>query len=291
MGRIIPPTFPRSAPLLFLGTEPPECDHEAHKARAQDGLLSNREGLSVTAGAFFQNKFGISCVYACLPRQTPTLNGLVLGTDPASTGPPEYILQGSLLHAPKVVEELKPIIEENRMSINHIVLQAGSWRAIRDLRSWFHDGVLTMNSSAASEIAETLFRVKDWLCCPLIIKELPTDFFRDATPADQTPAGFLLHAAGRLYTRIIPEGLISMGDRIARIPWAKEEAKAHLKRKYYEGENQTLVLLAREGSYACHIHRQLNLSKVVIFEALKRFARNRHSQIVLANIMCGTFFK
>ena len=291
VSRAIPPTLPCSAPILFSGMEPPECGHEEHKRRAGNGLSSNGEGLNVTAGAFYQNKFGISCACACLPRQTPVLNGLVLGMDPVSTGPPQYILEGSLLHALTMVEGLQSAIEANREAISHIVLQAGSWRAVRDLRSWIHDGTLTMNSAAASQIAKVLFRVRDWLCCPLIIRELPADFFRDATPADHTPAGLLLHAAERLYTRIIPEGLESMGDKIARVPWTKEEAKAHLKRKYHEDEHQTLVLLAKAGSYACHIHKRLNLSKAVIYEAFKRFAGTRQSQVLLANILRGTFFK
>ena len=164
---------------------------------------------------------------------------------------------------------LRPILGDDWALASHIVLLAGNWRTTRNLRSWFREGALTLKSAALSEIAKFLLYMKNGLRCPLIIKELPADFFKDATPSDQTPAGLLLHTAKRLYAQIIPEGFSSLGDKIARIPWTKEEVKAHLKRKYYEDEYRTLVMLAREGSYARHIHKRLNPSKAVVFEAFK----------------------
>ena len=81
------------------------------------------------------------------------------------------------------------------------------------------------------------------------------------------------------------------GDRLARLPWTKTEVKAHIKRRYRGDEKKLITLLAGEGSMACKIHQELNLSRPIIKEVLKALDGCRKQQMTFANIVRGTFFK
>ena len=81
------------------------------------------------------------------------------------------------------------------------------------------------------------------------------------------------------------------GSKISRLPWTKEETKAHIKRKYLTDEKEVLRILAEEGSLACRIHAELSLTRATMKAVLQATADNRRHQMVFASVACGTFFK
>ena len=101
----------------------------------------------------------------------------------------------------------------------------------------------------------------------------------------------ILKAVKHFFLEALPLGKREFGDRLARLPWTKEEVKAHLKKRYLADEKRTLDLLASEGSGACVVHRELGLTRAIIKRTLKSLDHSRRLQMVFANISCGTFFK
>ena len=53
--------------------------------------------LIVSAGAFFQRGIGVCCTSDPSPRQVPRMQGWVMRSDPVFTGPPAYVIEGSIL--------------------------------------------------------------------------------------------------------------------------------------------------------------------------------------------------
>ena len=82
-----------------------------------------------------------------------------------------------------------------------------------------------------------------------------------------------------------------MGERMARLPWTKEEVKTLLKQDYVDDERQVIDMLKRTGSTACCIYSELRLNRSVIKTSLKELKDNRLYQVALAGILCATRFK
>ena len=64
-----------------------------------------------------------------------------VGTDRVSTGPPDYAIEGSVLYAPQILSSQTPALEQNWDQIERIEIRAGSWRTVKHLQTWFHQGV------------------------------------------------------------------------------------------------------------------------------------------------------
>ena len=153
--------------------------------------------------------------------------------------------------------------------MDFIEIKAGGKKPIQEVRSWFKQGVLNLRSSAASEIATTLTHVKANLHCPLILGALPTHFLEGTTMTDQNPAEVEITTANRLFSKIINQGQKEWGARLCRLPWKKDELKAHLKRRYLSEEQRIMSLLAMEGSLACQVQAQLHLTRASIKAVLE----------------------
>ena len=286
------PLLPSTAPIFFrTTTEPKNATKSDPKCTESESGPPAGQTLKIYASAFFQGGYGVSCSYARLLEGAPLTSGWVLGSDPVSVGPPAYIIEGSLFHALHTLALLRDEVEYNWGGIDCIEIHAGNQQTIERLQNWFQRGTLKLASAATTEISQTLDERRTWLQRPISFEELPSAFFEEEVPQNPTPAGQLLETARRLFTEVLPAGVSKFGERIGRTPWTKGEIKAHLKRKYSEGEHLTLLMLAREGSYACGIHKQLGLNRSVIFDTFKLLLYSRRRQMVLANILCGTFFK
>ena len=85
--------------------------------------------------------------------------------------------------------------------------------------------------------------------------------------------------------------LSKWGSRIVRLAWTKAELKAHLKQRYRRDEQLLISLLAREGSSACLIQTQVNLTRSSLKAVLKGMGDGRGGQMIFASITCGTLFK
>ena len=124
-----------------------------------------------------------------------------------------------------------------------------------------------------------------------MVGALPADFAQGTKPDAKSPSGLLLRTARRLFTQIIAVERKKWGRRISRLPWTKEETKAHIKRKYLIDEMEVLSILAGEGSLACRVHAELNLTRALTKGTLPSLAGNRKHQMIFASVACGTFFK
>ena len=184
-----------------------------------------------------------------------------MGEDHTSLGPPDYVVEGSFLHALRIVDALTTHGNIDWSTIRHVTIGTSGQHWPSVLAKWFKRNTFELQSSAASEIITTLERVKLSLNCPLLFTSLPSDFLQIMRASDQSPSGTILETAKRLYMHIIPQALRRWGDSISSLPWTKKEVKAHLKRRYNEDESKLISILAREGSVACHNYTQLDLNR------------------------------
>ena len=156
-------------------------------------------------GAFFQSGCGVSAAWiqdACGP---PSVQIWALGMDLLSDTPPDFVLEGSFLHALLLAERT---IEECRVAPDYVIIQAGTWTLHRRLRQWLELGTLTLSSDAAAEIIKVWHRLHHEARCPLILKPLPLEFFQkeDDNPYTRatTAAELLVEAVARFYRYAIP---------------------------------------------------------------------------------------
>ena len=82
-----------------------------------------------------------------------------------------------------------------------------------------------------------------------------------------------------------------LGGRIARLPWTKEEVRAHLKRRYESDEQALIRLLAAEDSKACGIYANFRLTRAIIKSVFGNLDHQRKIQMCFASMVCGTAFK
>ena len=214
-----------------------------------------------------------------------------MGQDEFSTGPPACVVEGSVLHALRLALSLLGDLGSRWKSIRRVHILAGSWMQIKAIKNWFTTGTLTLKSAVASETAQTLSYLKSHLQCPLLVGALPSEFLQCPALDPLAPPNLILATANRVLKYIIPQARNRWGPQLARLPWTKEELKAHLKRRYRSDESKLISLLATEGSTACKIHDELSLSRALIKSTLKTLDGSRLQQVTLASIACGTFFK
>ena len=161
----------------------------------------------------------------------------------------------------------------------------------RALRGWMGGGKLTLASSAASEIVQLLHRLALSLTCPLVIRAVPRDFLETVSPRGCEDCDVIFATAGRMYREIIPQGMETWGPRLARLPWNKEEAQAHLMRRYRSDEANFLGRLETVDSRACGIYAALGLTRDVIKQSMRSLRGARVRQVALSNIICATRFR
>ena len=65
----------------------------------------------------------------------------------------------------------------------------------------------------------------------------------------------------------------------------------YCKIKFRADEDMTLGLLRYEGSTACSIYADLQLTRSIVKEVLQRLQMDRRRQVVFASIVCATRFK
>ena len=172
-------------------------------------------------------------------------------------------------------------------------VKTGDWRLRKCLQCWYSAGELTLQTSAAADIAAALYRLEATLLRPIIISPLPRDFFepqhlntRGITAAD------LIHAAAvRPYTQVAPQAKARFGGRIARIPLTPTEVKQCCRLEYREDEQKIIRMLEREGSIASSIHRTLHLNRDIIKAALKHLQDDRRPRVILSGIICDARFE
>ena len=292
LGRALPPRPNSGAPVLTTMNEMLDAGQEAKAHLLCEGTQEKEPAITIYACSFFQEGYGISC--ACIVTKTRIIGvqGWVLGEDRVSLGPPIYVDEAPLMHALYILRAMLGQKGEHSLTTEDLVeIQAGGRKPMQEVHNWFRTGDHDLQSSAASRILETLADIKEKLPCMLKMGALPTSFFESPSSRAGSPAGALTVTAHRLYKEIIPLGCKKWKGRISRLPWTKDETKAHVKRKYLIDEKEVLLILAQEGSLACQIHAELNLTRAMIKATLQALAGDRKHQTVFASVACGAFFK
>ena len=286
VGRMLPP---RGCTHPFI-VEPSELmcyeeaeEHEGCRRRGEDPS----SGICVTTAVFFQEGAGASCTVIKGEDGLPRTQGWIVGRDPG-INPPVFLQECGLLHALLVVEQM--IIEEN-VTPPFFYVKAGTWRMTQALQKWFNSGHMGLQSAAASDIIEVIYRLAKLLPSPVIITPMPDDFFDQVQPRGMEDSDLLAASAARLYEYVLPLALEKWGTQIARIPWTDEETKTFCKQKYRADETVAIQMLMGEGSYASSIYMGLSLTRSIIKAAFTRLQNQRRGQTVLASIICATRFK
>ena len=267
--RILPPRPSEGAPLkspragvLDMG-DPKLC----HLIDVLD--LTEPTGVVVHASAFFQGGCGASCACIRMMDDPPETQRWIMGVNSVSSGPPEYVIEGTLLHALRIVDACCDRLRASQRTFTHVAARAGNERVHAAIVAWFRTGTVGLRSAAASEIAALIRKLKATLRCPIQLESLPAGFLEQGKATDQPPAGAILITATRLYSQILQRGQNKWKEQLARLPWRKTEVKAHLKRQYQEDDRRLIPILATEGSVACGIHVELGLIRPSIKEVLK----------------------
>ena len=211
--------------------------------------------------------------------------------DPHSTGPPVSVVEGSILHALQVTTEVLRFPPAQTRNWRCSTVYAGSRGTTEQLLRWFNTGAMGLRSAYAAEIALTIIELATILSTPLILRAAPEDFYDKQLPHSAEPGGLVVATAHRFFAGILPKGHASLGTRIGRLPWTKDEVKAHLKRTYRRDELAFMRLLEMEGSLACAIHRHLGVDRLRIKTVFSELRGDRKNEMIFANIICGTYFK
>ena len=96
-----------------------------------------------------------------------------MGMGDSSDVPPQSLQELSFLHALLLINNH---VSENGESPPVFVIRAGSWSLQLRLLSWFNEGALKLDTSAAAGIIHLFHKLEGRLQCPLIIKALPGDY-------------------------------------------------------------------------------------------------------------------
>ena len=73
----------------------------------------------------------------------------LLGADPASVGPPESVIEGSLLYALQLVQRHLALGSGNGKRVDKVEVWAGNWLTSQGLLRRFNNGALQVTSAFA----------------------------------------------------------------------------------------------------------------------------------------------
>ena len=263
---------------------------EATEQAGYRAWMENPEGgVDVAVSVFYQQGMGASCAAVTPCGGLPCAQGWILGVDPVSLAPPEFMLEAGLLHALLLVEQHSRLAAEDPPPFYQV--RTGTWGLMMGLIKWFNEGSSDLVSAAAADIVMVLGRLETELVCPLILRPLPGDFFEATKDRGTRAQDVISTTAKRLFAEIGPLAHRQFGSRIARLPWTSEEVKRNCKTRYKADEARVLRALEQVGSISSSIFRCLGLSRDIIRRTIKRFRGRRRPQVVLATIICATRFK
>ena len=128
----------------------------------------------MTVGSFFQEGVGASSAWICQPDGFTFTQAWVLGEDHFSAEPPEFILECSVAHALVLVERQ---LKAEGACPAYIGVKVGNGRVITTLKAWFNSGTAGRLTAAASDLIRCFSRLIPILPSPIVIEEIPRNFF------------------------------------------------------------------------------------------------------------------
>ena len=288
----LPPRDPRHM-VIFSGWENMRWHRNIKMPQGYKSWIEGAPGgLSVTVGSFFQGGVGASSAWVRRPDGFTFTQAWVLGEDPFSVEPPEFILECSVVHALVLVERQ---LKAEGTCPTYIGVKAGNGRVITTLKAWFNSGTAGLLTAAASDLIGCFSRLIPMLPCPIVIEEIPHNFFdktsdrRGWLPGEEKDIVF--HTAKRLFEEVLPEIKTRYQNRVARLPWNPEETKSHLKARYRKDELKFVGLLQQTGSIASGIALKLGVNRDIIKQILNTLRYFRRAQVTFCDILCATRFK
>ena len=254
-------------------------------------LASKPGGLHIKVGAFFQHGLGYGVAWIRDPNNKITVDTWIMGYDNTNWNehPPVSVIEGSLLHALRLVERYSG---NNVLAPKYIAVNVGNQETQNTLLKWFNKGDLDLMSGFATEIIRSFRRlVAAEFECTAIFRDLPESFFEDARLTGESSPDVIYATALRVNKEIGPQVWKRWGEQIARLPWTTQETKTKLKNGYIEDELRAIDMLKEVGSTACSIYKELALTRPMVKEALRELRNSRACQVALAKIACATRFK
>ena len=152
LDKVLPPQ--EGEAKLFLVTQDwGESPEPGDICRMGFDKWGNNEGIGmqIIVSAFFQSGCGTSVAWVQHPPEPPSVQVWALGMDMCSDTPPDFVPEGSFLHALLLAERA---LEGCRRMPDYVLIQAGTWRLHRRLRKWLEHGTLALFSDAAAEIVK-----------------------------------------------------------------------------------------------------------------------------------------
>ena len=291
IGSVLPPIDPKERIIFGTRSHMRDLSLGVENASYRSWLAEQPGGLHITSGAFFQHGLGYSATWEKTPQGAIQTDGWIHGYDTWSKQPPCAVLEGSVLHALRRVEDYLRKPRSTHPYPLYIAVTAGNQQVLEMFLKWANKGTLELASGMASDIVECIYRLASTLQCTLIMQDLPENFFQSATLTGMQSKDIIYTTAARINKDIGPSIWAQWDEQLARLPWTATETNDLHKAGYMTDEKTAILMLKETGSTACAIYSELRLTRNVIKEAFKALCSGRFQQVTLAGVICATRFK
>ena len=289
--RAVPPAFRSGHPIIFGAPDATKVLDKKVAAKIYE-FLENESGAQeqcfrVEIQAFLEDGVGMLTAYTRDMRGTVTTAGWIMGLTVMDHAP-VFLWESALYEA---LQQVERYLQANENVLTLIAIKAGDYITVSRMCTWFNDGLLGLQSAAASGIVEICDRLVDILPCPLFCM-----WTEGAVPAGRRfvenldDARDILAVTRRRMVETILE-CVSEERPLAAIPMTKDEIKELILEKFCSDEIGTIEALKQAGSMAGGIFSRLQLDRTTIKLVLKELQASRQTQSTFCSILCATRFK
>ena len=197
----------------------------------------------------------------------------------------------AVLHPLRTLHDWLKSANAPQDTLRNLTIHAGDCQSVSALRRWFQIGALTLQSAAASPLAEDIRRLPTWLETNLSL--LPFNLPMDVPAPDDLPPVY--RDIGIAFEVFRQCALPILGDdwfkTLPRIPLTKEEVKSTPQAQLVADEMLVLRQLSTMGSVSAEILVSLELTREIVRAAFTILQGERSAQVTLAAILSGTRFR
>ena len=204
---------------------------------------------------------------------------------------PQYLQEAAVLQSLRITHDWYRQAQESiRSSIREVIILAGNKETLGALRRWTRTGQLTLETVAASALAEDLQRTQEWLHVPLQMVPYQPPLDREAQEMPWVHKKLLTQMEEfRLYLAT-DENETDVG-LVPRVPLTKTEIRQVL---YTQLEQDELIMfqhLMGVDSTSAEVIVRLRLTRQRMKEVCLKLQNDRDAQITLARVIGATRFK
>ena len=204
---------------------------------------------------------------------------------------PQYLQEAAVLQSIRIVHDwYRQAPEVQRTSIREVIVLAGNEETVGALSKWVNTGQLTLESVAASALAEDLQGTQEWLHIPLQIVPYQPPLDRPAQELPWVHRKILMQMEEfRLYLATNDE---RTDERLVpRIPLSKAEIREVLFAQLEQDELTMFRHLMSVDSASAEVIVRLQLTRQILKEVCLKLQNDRDAQITLARVIGATRFK